>query len=82
VPDPNVQHEERQQYEAKTSSGTPYTVNLTPTDAKRLGLIPGDDEARVADASGEQADSPVQPADDADAKARTSSNKARSTSTK
>lgn len=83
MPDPDAQPEQLQNYDVQTSSGTPYTVSMTPSDARKAGIIPGDDEARKADASGEQADPAVQPADqsDADAKARQdASNKARSSS--
>ena len=75
MPDPNGTPEPTALYEAETRSGIPYTVRLTEREAKAQGLIPGDDEARRADASGEQADAP--------AKARgAASNKARSASSK
>lgn len=83
MPDPNGEPEPTQVYDAKTRSGTPYQVKLTPTDARRLGLT-GDSDERVADASGEQAEGVARPADDdAPAKARgDASNKARTTSSK
>lgn len=80
MPDRDVQPEELREYEAKTSSGTPYTVQLTPTDAKRLGLDGGQPDAEAYAADADTTATPtVQPADE---KARTSSNKARTTDTK